>query len=114
MIENLRTLVEEEEKEVSEPKNQVKGLELDAKKKDEILSKVAIETQKLDTGFKEIVSKSEEIFQSYKRALATFGAEPLPLPPPAEGPEGVLRLFAWLLSELEGLREVAEAAVDSH
>ena len=38
-------MVEEEEKEVSELRNQVKGLELAAKRKDEILAKVADETK---------------------------------------------------------------------
>ena len=91
----------------------MKGLELEAKKRDEVLAKVADVTKNLENVFKEIVSKSEEIYQSYKRALATFGAELLPLPPPAEGPEGVLRLFAWLLSEFEGLREIAETTGDN-
>ena len=95
VIENLRGLVEEEEKEVSELRNQVKGLELAAKRKDEILAKVADETKNVENVFMEIVVRSEEIYQSYKKALATFEAEPLPLPPPAEGPDGVLRLCTW-------------------
>jgi len=113
VIENLQGLVEEEKKEVSELRNQVKGLELAAKTKDEILAKVDDETTKVQTVFKEIVTKSEEIYQSYKKALATFGGDPLPLPPPAEGPKGVLRMFSWLLSEFEGLQEIAEIAEDN-
>ena len=57
--------------------------------------------------------KSKKFYQSYKKELATFGAEPLPLPPQAEGPEGVLWLFEWLLSEFEGLQEIAETVGDN-
>jgi len=60
-----------------------------------------------------MVVKSEEVYQAYKKALATFGAKPLPLPPQAEGPKGVLRLFSWLLGEFEGLQEVAQTAGDN-
>ena len=38
-----------------------------------------------------MVVESEEIYQADKKALATFGAEPLPLPPQAEVPEGVCK-----------------------
>ena len=62
---------------------------------------------------KEIVARIEEIYQAYKKALATFGGEPLLLPPPTEGPEGVLRLYSWLLSEFEGLQEIAETSGDN-
>ena len=62
---------------------------------------------------KEIVARIEEIYQAYKKALAAFGGEPLPLPPTAKGPEGVLRLYSWLLSEFEGLQEIAETSGDN-
>ena len=62
---------------------------------------------------KEIVARIEEIYQAYKKALATFGGEPLPLPPPAEAPEGVLGLYSWLLDEFDGLQEIAETAGDN-
>ena len=59
------------------------------------------------------MARIEEIYQAYKKALATFGGEPLLLPPPTEGPEGVLRLYSWLLSEFEGLQEIAETSGDN-
>ena len=57
-----------------------------------MLLKAAEEVGKVEVVCKEMVAKSEEIFQAYKRALAAFGGEPLPLPPAAKGLEGVLRL----------------------
>ena len=99
-------LVEEEVKQLFELRKQ-------AKLKDEMLAKAAEEVEKVGTVCKEIVARSEEIYQAYKKALATFGGEPLPLPPSAEGPEGVLRLYAWLLGEFEGLQEIAEIAGDN-
>jgi len=42
-------------------------------------------------------------FYEYKKALATFGAEPLPLPEPVEGPKGVVRILGWLINEFKGL-----------
>ena len=106
VIENLWGLVEEEEKEASELRNKVRGLELAGKK-------MAEEIEGARAVCKEIVTKSEEIYQSYKKALATFGAEPLPLTPRAEGSEGVLRLFSCLLGEFEGLQEIAQTAGDN-
>ncbi|KAG2556231.1 hypothetical protein PVAP13_8NG091402 [Panicum virgatum] len=85
VIENLRKLVEEDEKQVSELRKQIKV-------KDEVLAKAAEEVEKVELVCSEMVAKSEAIFQAYKKALAAFGGEPLPLPPAAKGPEGVLRL----------------------
>ena len=82
-MENLRELVEKGEQEASELKKQ-------AKIKDEMLAKAAEEVKKVETVCKDMVAKSEEIYQAYKKALATFGAEPLPLPPQAEGLGGVV------------------------
>jgi hypothetical protein len=98
--------VEEDEKQASELRKQIKL-------KDEMLAKAAEEVKKVEIICKEMVAKSEEINQAYKKALAAFRAEPLPLPPTAEGPEGVRRLYSWLLSEFEGLQEVAQTAGDN-
>ena len=78
-----------------------------------MLAKAAEEVQKVGIVCQEMVTKSEEIFQAYKKALAAIGGEPLPLPPTAEGPEGVLRLYSWLLYEFEGLDEIAQTAGDN-
>ena len=106
VIENLLKLVEEEGEQVTELKKQITV-------KDEVLAKAAEEVEKVGIVCSEIVAKSEEIFQAYKKALATFGGKPLPLPLVAEGPEGVLRLYSWLLSEFEGLEEIAQTAGDN-
>ena len=99
VIENLRKLVEDE-KQVSELRKQIKA-------KDEVLAKAAEEEEKVGIVCSEMGAKSEDICQAYNKALAAFGGEPLPFPPTAEGPEGVLRLYSWLLSEFEGLEEIA-------
>ena len=103
VIENLLKLVEEEGEQVTELKKQITV-------KDEVLAKAA---EEVGIVCSEIVAKSEEIFQAYKKALATFGGKPLSLPLVAEGPEGVLRLYSWLLSEFEGLEEIAQTAGDN-
>ena len=82
-------------------------------KKRQQLAKAAEEFKKVEIIWKEVVVKSEEIYQADKKALATFGAEPLPLPPRAEGSEGVLRLFSCLLDEFEGLQEIVQTAGDN-
>ena len=72
-----------------------------------MLAKAAEEEEKVGIVCSEMGAKSEDICQAYNKALAAFGGEPLPFPPTAEGPEGVLRLYSWLLSEFEGLEEIA-------
>jgi laccase len=113
VIENLRNVVEDDEKKIFELWGRVNNLEIVVKRKYESMTKVLEETKKLGIIFKGIVAKSEEIYQSYKKALAMFGAEPLPLPPHTKGVEGVLRLFEWLLGEFEELQEIAETAEDN-
>ena len=53
------------------------------------------------------------MYQEYKKALAALGAEPLPLPEPAEGSQFILQLLDWLLSEFEGLEVVMIVANDN-
>ena len=55
----------------------------------------------------------EGVYQKYKRALAALGAEPLPLPEPAEGSQVIFQLLDWMVSEFEGLGEVMSVANDN-
>jgi hypothetical protein len=61
----------------------------------------------------EMAKRSELIFEEYKIALATFGAEPLPLPAQAIREEGVLALLSWLLNEFKGLHDILVTATDN-
>ena len=81
VIENLRKLVEKDEERVTELKKEIKT-------KDEMLAKAAEEDEKVGIVCQEMVTKSKQIFQAYKKALAAFGGEPLPLPPTARVPKG--------------------------
>ena len=53
------------------------------------------------------------MYQEYKKALSVLGAEPLPLPKPAEGSQVIFQLLDWMMSEFEGLREVMIVANDN-
>ena len=63
-------------------------LKKEVKMKDEMLAKAAEEVEKVGIVCQEMVAKSEEIFQAYKKALAAYGGEPLPLPPTTRVPKG--------------------------
>ena len=41
----------------------------------------------LEQVFTEVARRADGVYQEYKKALAALGAEPLPLPEPAEGPQ---------------------------
>ena len=67
----------------------------------------------LEQVFTEVASRADGVYQEYKKALATLGAEPLPLPEPAEGSQVILQLLDWMMSEFEGLGEVMNVANDN-
>jgi len=77
------------------------------------LEKVHAKVGELEQVFAEVASRAEVVYQEYKKALAALGAEPLPLPEPAEGSQVILQLLDWLLSEFEGLGEVMSVANDN-
>ena len=75
-----------------------------------LLEKVHTKVGELEQVFAEVALRAEGLYQEYKKALATLGAEPLPLPEPAEGSQVIFQLLDWLLSEFEGLGEVMGVA----
>ena len=77
------------------------------------MEKVHAKVGELEQVFAEVASQAEVVYQEYKKALAALGAEPLPLPEPAEGSQVILQLLNWLLSEFEGLGEVMSVANDN-
>ena len=74
VLESLRKMVEEDANEKAALKGKITELEAVHSKMDE-----------LEQVFMEVAGRAEGVYQEYKRALAALGAEPLPLPEPAEG-----------------------------
>ena len=102
VLENLRKTVEDDANEKKALKDKVSELEA-------IQTRVA----ELEGVFSEVAARADAVYQEYRKALAALGAEPLPLPEPAEGPQVFFQLLDWLLSEFEGLREVMSVANDN-
>jgi laccase len=65
----------------------------------------------MDEDIGEIVEKSDQIYLEYKKALATFGAEPKTLPEDPEG--GATGLLNWILKEFSPLADVLNMASDN-
>jgi len=77
------------------------------------LESIQTRVVELDGVFSEVAARADAVYQEYRKALAALGAEPLPLPEPAEGPQVFFQLLEWLLSEFEGLGEVMSVADDN-
>ena len=102
VLESLRKMVERDVNEKAALKGKIAELE-----------KVHAKVGELEQVFAEVASRAEVVYQEYKKALAALGAEPLPLPKPAEGSQVIFQLLDWLLSEFEGLGEVMSVANDN-
>ena len=87
VLENLRKTVEDDANEKKALKDKVSELEV-------IQTRVA----KVEGVFSEVAARADAVYQVYRKALAALGAEPLPLPEPAEGPQVSFQLLDWLLS----------------
>ena len=57
------------------------------------LERVHAKMGELEQDFTEVASRADGVYQEYNKALAALGAEPLPLPEPAEGSHVILQLF---------------------
>ena len=102
VLESLRKTVEEDANEKAALKRKITELEVVHSKMDE-----------LEQVFTEVAGRAEGVYQEYKRALAALGAEPLPLPEPAEGSQVIFQLLDWMVSEFEGLGEVMSVVNDN-
>ena len=102
VLESLRRTVESDTNEKAALKNRIAELELVQSKVDEL--------KQVFTG---VTTRAEGVYQEYKKALAALGAEPLPLPEPAEGSQVIFQLLDWMMSEFEGLGEVMSVANDN-
>ena len=88
VLESLRRTVESDTNEKAALKNRITELELAQSKVDEL--------KQVSTG---VAARAEGVYQEYKKALAALGAEPLPLPEPAEGSQVIFQLLDWMMSE---------------
>jgi hypothetical protein len=102
VLESLRKTVERDANEKAAFKGRITELE-----------RVHAKVGELEQVFAEVASRAEVVYREYKKGLAALGAEPLPLPEPAEGSQVILQLLDWLLSEFEGLGEVMSVANDN-
>jgi hypothetical protein len=66
----------------------------------------------MDGAIREIVEKGDAIYQEYKNALTTFGAEPAALPEDSKG-RGVSGLLNWILSEFKVLADILNLTSDN-
>ena len=102
VLESLWETMESDTNEKAAMKNRITELELAQSKVDEL--------KQVFTG---VTTRAEGVYQEYKKALAALGAEPLPLPEPAEGSQVIFQLLDWMMSEFEGLGEVMSVANDN-
>ena len=64
-----------------------------------------------ESASQDILSKSAAIREEYRKALASFGAEPSPFPEDSEG--GASGLLDWLLGEFEDLGQILASVSDN-
>ena len=102
VLESLRRTVEGDANEKAALKGRITELE-----------RVHAKMGELEQVFTEVASQANGVYQEYKKALAALGAEPLPLPEPAEGSQVILQLLDLIMSEFEGLGEVMSVANDN-
>jgi len=102
VLESLRKTVEDDANEKVALKGKITELEA-------VHSRVS----ELERVYVEVAARIDGVYQEYKKALAALGAEALPLPEPAEGPQVFFQLLDWLTSEFEGLGEVMGVASDN-
>ena len=87
VLESLRKTVERDANEKAALKGRITELE-------NVYSKV----DELNQVFTEVAARAEGVYQEYRKALAALGAEPLPLPEPAEGSQVIFQLLDWMIS----------------
>ena len=82
VLESLRKTVERDANEKAALKGRITELE-----------KVYSKVDELNQVFTEVPARAEGVYQEYRKALAALGAEPLPLPEPAEGCQVIFQLL---------------------
>ena len=89
VLENLRGVVERDAAKVTHLQTEVRQLKADVEKKNDKISDLEKEVEEdralWELASQDILSKSTAIREEYRRALASFGAEPSPFPEDSEG-----------------------------
>jgi len=115
VLDNLCKAVENGANKISSLEQKVKFLDAEGKKKYELITKLCSQAEAnkkfIDENVGSITKRSITIYDEYCSTLATFGAEPLPLPRDPEG--GITGLLDWMLNEFVGLRDILVAVSDN-
>ena len=115
VLENLRGVVERDAAKVTHLQTEVRQLKADVEKKNDKISDLEKEVEEdralWESASQDILSKSTAIREEYRRALASFGAEPSPFPEDSEG--GASGLLDWLLGEFEDLGQILASVSDN-
>ena len=115
VLENLRSVVEKDAAKVVNLQTEVRQLKADVERKNVKISDLEKEAEEdrvmWESASQDILNKSAAICKEYRKALASFGAEPSPFP---ENSEGVASgLLDWLLGEFEDLRRILASVSDN-
>lgn len=105
ILENLRSTFEKDATKIGKMEQELRQLKAEGVKKDELIEKVLKEAKDnrsvMEEAIGEMVDKSDQIYLEYKKALATFGAEPEPLPQDPKG--GASGLLNWIYKKFSSL-----------
>jgi len=115
VLENLRSVVEKDAAKVVNLQTEVRQLKADVERKNGKISELEKEVEEdramWESASQDILNKSAAIREEYRKALASFGAEPSPFPEDAEG--GSSGLLDWLLNEFEDLSQILSSVSDN-
>jgi len=115
VLENLRGVVERDAAKVVNLQTEVRQLKADVERKNVKISELEKEVEEdrvmWESASQDILNKSAAIREEYRKALASFGAEPSPFPEDSEG--GASGLLDWLLGEFEDLGRILASVSDN-
>ena len=115
VLENLWSVVEKDAAKVVNLQTEVRQLKADVERKNGKISELEKEVEEdramWESASQDILNKSAAIREEYRKALASFGAEPSPFPEDAEG--GSSGLLDWLLNEFEDLSQILSSVSDN-
>jgi len=115
VLENLRGVVERDAAKVVNLQTEVRQLKADVERKNVKISELEKEVEEdrvmWESASQDILNKSAAIREEYRKALASFGAEPSPFPEDSEG--GASGPLDWLLGEFEDLGRILASVSDN-
>jgi len=105
VLEKLRRVVEKDVAKVINLQMEVRQLKAYVERKNDKISELEKEVEEdcamWESASQDILSNSAAIYEEYRKALASFGAEPSPFPEDSKC--GASGLLDWLLGEFEDL-----------